>query len=160
MHRKIDAFTDRHPIFQQSKLRLRAQGYLRGVVIDLSYDHMLMKNWARYDHTVTARAFLDNFYRNAEQVLDQYPDAINQFVRRIIEADTLGRYAAAKGIQRGMRKVDHRLSPRVLNKERATDYWDDVLREYNHIEADFLEFFPALQEHVAERKNQAPSLTG
>ena len=54
-----------------------------------------------------------------------------------------------------MRKVDHRLSPRVLQKERATDYWDDVLREYNQIETDFLEFFPALQGHVTERQSAA-----
>lgn len=52
-----------------------------------------------------------------------------------------------------MRKVDLRLSERVLNKERATDYFDDVLREYNALEQDFLEFFPELQGHVVRSIN-------
>lgn len=149
MHHRIDAFTDSHPTVQRSKQRLRAKGFLRGVVIDLSYDHMLMKHWARYYKTPSARAFLNDFYQRAEAVLDHYPEAINQFVRSIIEADTLGRYESVSGIHRGMHKVDQRLSDRVLKKEHATDYWDDVLREYTHIETDFLEFFPALQHHVS-----------
>jgi len=151
MHRTIDAFTDSHPIAQRSQQRLRDKGYLRAVVIDLSYDHMLIKNWSRYGSNSSARVFLDNFYNEAEQVLDDYPAEINQFVSSIIAADTLGRYAEVKGIQRGMRKVDFRLSERVLRRERATDYFDDVVREYDNIEADFLEFFPSLQRHVAQQ---------
>ncbi|CAA6692976.1 MULTISPECIES: ACP phosphodiesterase [unclassified Lentimonas] len=152
MHRKIDAFTDSHEVFHRSRQRLRAKGFLRAVAIDLSYDHMLIKNWARYNNTTTAREFLNDFYQRAEQVLDQYPDEINDFVSSIIAADTLGRYAKVNGIQRGMRKVDLRLSERVLRRECATDYFDDVIREYANIEIDFLEFFPSLQQHVAQHR--------
>lgn len=160
MHRTIDAFTDSHPVVRRSQQRLRERGYLRAVVIDLSYDHMLIKNWERYHSTSTARAFLDDFYQRAEQVLDQYPTRINHFVSSIIEADTLGRYAQVNGIQRGMRKVDLRLSERVLRRERATDYFDDVLREYSHIEGDFLDFFTELQQHVATAIDSLPQSSG
>jgi acyl carrier protein phosphodiesterase len=150
MHRKIDAFTDSHQIVRRSQRRLRDEGFLRAVAIDLSYDHMLIKNWACYEHASTARAFLDEFYQSAEQVIDQYPAEVNDFVSRIIAADTLGRYAEVSGIQRGMRKVDQRLSKRVLRRERTSDYYQDVLREYTQLENDFLEFFPELQRHVSE----------
>ena len=153
MHRTIDAFTDSHPVVRRSQQRLRERGYLRAVVIDLSYDHMLIKNWERTHSTTPARTFLNKFYHEAEQVLDSYPAEIKQFMKRIIEADTLGRYAEVHGIQRGMRKVDRRLSERVLRKERATDYFNDVLREYSALEQDFLEFFPALQAHVVRSIN-------
>ena len=152
MHRKIDAFTDSHAVFRRSQQRLRDRGFLRAVAIDLSYDHALIKNWAVYNSTFTSRTFLDDFYQRATEVLDQYPDEINHFVSSIIAADTLGRYAKLSGIQRGMRKVDQRLSERVLRRERATDYFDDVVREYDNIEADFLEFFPSLQQHVDQNR--------
>jgi acyl carrier protein phosphodiesterase len=148
MHRRIDAFTDSHRVVRRSQQRLCAKGYLRAVAIDLSYDHMLIKNWACYEHHVSARAFLDDFYQRAEQVIDQYPNEINDFVSRIIASDTLGRYAEVSGIQRGMRKVDQRLSERVLRRERSSDYYQAVLREYAELENDFLEFFPELQSHV------------
>jgi acyl carrier protein phosphodiesterase len=152
VHRKIDAFTDSHEAFRRSQQRLRSKGFLRAVAIDLSYDHMLIKNWARYNDTCTAREFIDGFYQRVEQVLDQYPVEVSHFLRNLIAADTLGRYAQVKGIKRGMHKVDQRLSERVLRKERASDYFDDVTREYDNIEADFLEFFPALQQHIAQHK--------
>jgi acyl carrier protein phosphodiesterase len=160
MHRSIDTFTDSHPVVQRSKQRLRKSGYLRAVVIDLSYDHMLIKNWARYHSSTPARAFLDDFYRRAEQVLDQYPTEINHFVSSIIAADTLGRYAQVNGIHRGMRKVDLRLSERVLRRERAINYFDDVVREYSNIEADFCQFFPTLQQHVAQASDSSPRSSG
>lgn len=151
MHRKIDAFTDRHRVVRRSQQRLRGQGYLRAVAIDLSYDHMLIKHWDSYEHRLTARAFIDDFYQRAEQVLDQYPPEVQDFVSRVIAADTLGRYADVSGIARGMRKVDQRLSERVLRRERTSDYLEDVLREYTQLEDDFSEFFPELQHYVSQQ---------
>jgi acyl carrier protein phosphodiesterase len=151
MHRKIDAYTDSHRIVRRSQRRLRDKGLLRAVAIDLSYDHMLIKHWADYEQGLTARAFIDDFYRRAEQVLGQYPADIQHFVSQVIAADTLGRYADVSGIQRGMRKIDQRLSTRVLSRECASNYYEDVLREYTRIECDFLEFFPELQQYVSQQ---------
>ena len=48
-HREIDAFTDNHPIFIQSKNRL-AENYRKyaGVIVDMFYDHFLSANWNVY----------------------------------------------------------------------------------------------------------------
>ena len=49
LHRKIDAYTDTHPLFRQSKQRLR-QPYYRygGILIDIFYDHFLARRWDVY----------------------------------------------------------------------------------------------------------------
>src|SRR4051812_17048427 len=48
-HLQIDAFTDSHPLFRQSILRLdpdfRRYG---GIIIDILYDHFLASEWERF----------------------------------------------------------------------------------------------------------------
>ena len=51
VHKRIDAYTDNHEIFSQSKNRIREKGLLRGVVVDLTYDYLLTKHWDRFSHT-------------------------------------------------------------------------------------------------------------
>ncbi len=49
LHRKIDEFADRHPIFNQSKKRLYpVYRHYAGVVNDIFYDHFLAKDWNVY----------------------------------------------------------------------------------------------------------------
>jgi len=48
MHKFIDAYTDSHSVVACSKSRLAKSGYLRGVVVDILYDHFLTKYWREY----------------------------------------------------------------------------------------------------------------
>ena len=46
LHRKIDRFAQDHPMFRQSRLRISlSYGHFRGVMVDLFYDHFLVKEW-------------------------------------------------------------------------------------------------------------------
>src|SRR5688572_426656 len=48
-HRRIDAFTDTHPVFRRSVARLvPPHRRFGGVLIDLFYDHFLATNWRQY----------------------------------------------------------------------------------------------------------------
>ncbi|MEO0796184.1 MAG: hypothetical protein AAFX93_13525 [Verrucomicrobiota bacterium] len=44
LHQAIDSFTDSHPCWKNSVRSLGDVGHLRGVVVDLAYDHMLSRN--------------------------------------------------------------------------------------------------------------------
>ena len=48
LHRKVDSFSDQHPIVLQSRARVR-QPYRRytGVLIDMFFDHFLAVHWDR-----------------------------------------------------------------------------------------------------------------
>ena len=44
LHRKIDSFTDTHPIVRTSTSRLHENyGHYSGVIVDILYDHFLAK---------------------------------------------------------------------------------------------------------------------
>ncbi len=49
LHKKIDDFTDTHPIFKTSAKRLTENyGHYAWVIVDIYYDHFLANNWNKY----------------------------------------------------------------------------------------------------------------
>ena len=47
MHRRIDSYTDNHPLTLLGRERLRAHcGKYAGVALDLFYDHAIASRWA------------------------------------------------------------------------------------------------------------------
>src|ERR1700741_2833759 len=51
LHRKIDEFTDTHPVVQQSKERLYKNYHKYApVIVDIFYDHFLAANWSKYSN--------------------------------------------------------------------------------------------------------------
>jgi acyl carrier protein phosphodiesterase len=146
MHRSIDGFTDKHPLVTKSKSRLGQNGYLRGVVIDVTYDHLLARNWHRYAHTPLDE-FVDTFNRESKQVSRSYPDNARTFLSKLVGSGHLKDYDSFKGIERAFWRIDSRLSPRVLARETALGYLSRVKDEIMGIEQDFLEFMPDLIRH-------------
>jgi len=60
MHMRIDSFTDTHPLVSESKKILTPRGHLKGVVLDILYDHFLSLHWNSYC-TIEREHFLDDF---------------------------------------------------------------------------------------------------
>ena len=68
LHRYIDSFTDTHAIVRRSKARLSEQYHkYSGIIIDILYDHFLVKNWSNY-----CAAPLDEFIKKLTPVLDVF----------------------------------------------------------------------------------------
>ena len=59
IHKIIDAYTDSHHSFLTSKSRLRKKGLLKPVIIDLTYDYLLTKNWNIFS-TIPCKCFFRN----------------------------------------------------------------------------------------------------
>lgn len=154
MHKAIDRFTDDNPHVQRAKNRL-GSGYLKGVVIDIAFDYFVIKYWDVYT-TIAFKTFTQQFYQQAEQSLGQLPDSGTDFVKRAIKYDFLSTYQDFAGLVKVFGKVDERLSPKILAKESTTDYVPVLEQQFNHIEQDFLQFFPELIEMFLA-KSQAPA---
>ena len=146
MHRSIDAFTDRHPLVMTSKSRLRQGGRLKGVVIDITYDHLLSCHWQHYAKT-PLETFVETFHRRSREQLAGYPDVARVFLARLIESGHLMDYDSIEGVATAFRRIDRRLSPRVLARERALGYLPMVNDAISDIESDFLIFMPDLIGH-------------
>src|SRR5262245_26013048 len=49
LHRRVDSFTDAHPVTATSRARIsRERRRFAGIMVDLFYDHFLARNWTAY----------------------------------------------------------------------------------------------------------------
>lgn len=152
MHKAIDSFTDRHPHVSRAKARL-GRGYLKGVVLDITFDHFVYKHWNYYVN-IDFEDFVSTFYLYAHHVIDDLPPKIQEFIKRTIHHDFLRQYQSFSSLQQVFERFNQRLSANILAKESATDYFPLLRHHYHDIENDFLLFFPELIKLFLE-KSQA-----
>ncbi|NVJ65002.1 MAG: DUF479 domain-containing protein [Gammaproteobacteria bacterium] len=143
MHKEIDKFTDKHPLFKQSKARLGRRGYLRGVVIDVIYDYMLCKSWSDFS-SVALDEFINKFHQEATLQIEHYPDKAKNFISKVIQHNALRSYSSIEGLVLTFQRIDKRLSDRIKAKESMFDYIPKAIDQLENIEYDFNKFFPEL----------------
>lgn len=151
-HKAIDAFTDAHPVVKRSRARIGSEHRrFSGVLVDVFYDYCLARNWQRYS-PIALDAFTAAFYASAESHLVELPPDARAMLERIISRDLLGSYVAVDGVERALRRISTYLNSR-WNKQLALDQGvRDLVAHDAAFAADFDEFFPALQAHVASWK--------
>ena len=147
LHHKIDSFTDNHALVKLSKSRLNKRGLLKGIAIDLVYDHFLIKHWDQYSRC-EFHSYIDSFREEALVVSHLYPKSVRHFIRGILESNYLKTFETQEGIQRGFSKMENRLSPRIKERESMLEYLPLVEKSLPLLEEDFLEFFPKLSAYV------------
>lgn len=152
MHRSIDSFTDANRHVHRSKARLRTRGYLKGVVVDIAYDNLLLKRWNQYSH-VTADEFINNFFTNADAVLPELPQDARVFVQQLKASKALNRYATFEGLEQAFAQMDKRLPRRILARETTSSYLPALKQEIGAMEDDFARFFPQLIAHFKNSSN-------
>jgi len=143
MHKAIDHFTDKHSILSASKSKLGADGHLKGVVLDLLFDHFLSQSWQQFS-AVALDQYLMVFNHQAFISSRQFPDKAKTIVARMAETNLLGNYQAFDGLVVALERIDLRLSARTLAKETATQYIPVLEQQYDGLKADFDVFFPEL----------------
>lgn len=149
MHKRIDTFTDTHPVVSQSKALLTPRGHLKGVVLDILYDHFLSLHWDRFC-TIPREIFLDNFRSKALVAIGDYPDKAQQVISRVIASRQLSSYEHMDGVVAAFGRIDRRLSDRALSKDNTTRYIPLIAKERDELEENFLIFFPELMLAVKE----------
>lgn len=143
MHQAIDIFTDSHQQFIHCKTRLGNKGYLKGVVLDLLFDHFLSLNWGQYSDT-NLQQFIDKFHQQAQSVIPFYPKAQQRFIKKVINAELLLSYYDFDGFVLALKRIDKRLSDRVKRKDSTMRYLPIVEQQYRLLKEDFEQFFPQL----------------
>lgn len=107
LHRRIDRFTDLHPMVKESAAFFK-QGYGRysGIIIDIIFDHFLAQKWNEFsiyrlrDFTKNAHAiFLSNF-----MIL---PLKVKRFLPFLIQSRRLESYSTEKGFYEVLKIMAH-----------------------------------------------------
>ena len=148
MHRKIDQYTDEHPVVYESKSRLRAKyRHYSAVITDMYYDHFLARYWGDYSDIP-----IDNFINNAYDVLLKnyliLPSRAQRILPFMISANWLVNYGDFKGLQKSFNGLARR-TPYESGMENAVD---DLVSNYDEFLQDFRKFFPDLIDFVGYLK--------
>jgi len=148
-HLSIDTFTDSHEIVKRSKASLTPRGHLKGVVLDVLYDHFLSLHWDRFCHTPREK-FLEDFRSKALMAIGDYPDKAQDVITRVVGNRQLSSYEHMDGVVAAFERIDNRLSDRARSKDTCTRYIPLIAKERNALEDAFLLFFPELMKAVKE----------
>lgn len=144
LHRKIDSFTDVHPIVEISKERLRPK-YKKyaSVIVDIYYDHYLAVNWENYSDK-SLDQYTKDIYSLIEKHKHTFPLKSQMFTKYMLEYNILSAYAHFEGIEKVLNGMSRRASF-VSNMELAIH---DLKEHYPLFEHEFKSFFPELKEFV------------
>ena len=145
-HRAIDTFTDQHPVVRRSTARLRAAGTGKyaGVVADVFMDHFLARNFDEFAAEPLAD-FTQRVYALLATRQADFPAPVQYFFPHLVQHNWLLHYAELAGIGRALQGLSRRASP----GSGMAAAGEELARHYAAYEADFREFFPALQAYAA-----------
>lgn len=150
LHRKIDSFTDHHPLVQQGASRLfKNFRHYNSVIIDIFYDHFLAKNWRDY-HTQDLADYVQNFYRLLARNIDKTPPNIQRLFPYMKTQNWLYSYRKIEGIEQILTQMNSRMQA-PTNIQQAVR---ELEKYYGDYEAEFTAFFPQIIRYTDEEKRR------
>ncbi len=145
LHRRIDSFTDRHPLVLRGARRLYPRHHKYApVIIDIFYDYLLAYNWQRYSDR-TLRAFTNDVYAVLQAHRPLMAPRMQRQLDQMVADDWLLQYTHLDGIG----DTFLRLKRRVSRPEDIDGAVDSLKRDFGELLPEFNGFFPEVQQLVA-----------
>ncbi|NBA94693.1 ACP phosphodiesterase [Pseudomonas sp. R5(2019)] len=145
LHRRIDAFTDSHPLVLNALGRFpKERRRYAGIILDVFFDHCLAVNWQDY-----AEQPLEQFTANVYRVLAAEPALPGQLARiapYMMADDWLGAYREFGVLEQVFNGIARRLS----RPEGMAGAMAEVEALYEPLMGDFRVFYPELQVFAQE----------
>lgn len=142
LHRKIDSFTDSHPIVRDCKKFISpARAKYAGVLTDVFFDYFLAKHWARYtDQTLSE--FAEFAYKSLQNHQGILPENVQNSLPRMIAGDFLTAYRQLDYLE----FVLQRIAVRVRRENEIAGGVKDLRANYEKFDVCFQQFFPDVIE--------------
>ena len=138
LHRRIDAFTDQHPLILQSKRRVSDERRrYAGIMVDMFYDHLLVRHWPLFADQPLER-FTARMYQAVLAQQELMPERARAVLVRMAREDWLSSYAHLTNLHSALDNMSRRLRP----GNSLPGAVHELERDYPHFEADFLQFMP------------------
>lgn len=149
LHRRIDAYTDSHEILKAGQ-QLFGPEYRRytGIMLDVLFDHFLNQHWDRF-HPESLQTFSSDVYR----VLNAAP---HMPARAKAQADNLVKYDVLTNVQhwQTITATLERIGERLKSDNPMHKAADVLEHHYDNLEQLFLRFYPDVQAHVKQFRQQ------
>ncbi|MGB1362703.1 MAG: ACP phosphodiesterase [Flavobacteriaceae bacterium] len=148
LHRKIDDFTDHHPLFKKNVTLLFPQfRHYSRVIVDMFFDHFLAAQWELY-HPDPLEDFSRQFYLLMQEYSGSLPDKTKKILPILSKYNWFVAYQSLEGLEDILFQMSQRtrfpsnMSLAVLNLE----------KNYSNIALDFKVFFNELEDFVKREK--------
>lgn len=144
LHRKIDAFTDRHPGLRLTQ-QLFNPRYRRfaGIMTDVLFDHFLNRHWQRF-HPQS----LDDFSRDIYRLLatsNKLPPAARRQAENLARYDVFVNYRHWQTVDAALTRIGQRIRRDNPLATAAVE----LEKHCAELEQCFLNFYPELQQYVS-----------
>lgn len=131
LHRRIDSFTDAHPLFKSSK-RVFYQGFEKysGVLVDIYFDHFLAKFFHQF-HRESLDVFSSKVYSVYQNNTHLMPESSTRFLNYVLKNGIYQNYSELRGIETVLSHLSHRIGHKVALNESLPLFLDaeEVLKE-------------------------------
>src|SRR5688572_24690517 len=136
-HRRIDAFTDAHPVVRRSLARFQPP-YRRfaGIFVDVFYDHFLSQDWGVHA-SMPLSSSVEEVHAAIETHRDQLPPIAYARLCQMKSDGWLFSYGDRCGVESALRRISTRLR-RPFDLGGGIEVLD---QNYEALRADFREFF-------------------
>ncbi|MEB0045861.1 MULTISPECIES: ACP phosphodiesterase [unclassified Pseudomonas] len=148
LHRRIDVFTDRHPLVDAalSRFSVTRRRYA-GIVLDVFFDHCLARDWTLYADRPLVH-FTSDVYRVLSSA-PQLPERLAQIVPHMVANDWLGSYQEFAVLEQVLRGISRRLT----RPEELAGAMQDLRVLYEPLSDDFRVFYPQLQDFAQNARD-------
>jgi acyl carrier protein phosphodiesterase len=149
LHRRIDRFSDTHPV-QQTVNAILPAGFRRynGIIFDVLCDHFLSNNWPLYDQRKLA-----HYSASIYQILNTYehllPTKAKAFNTRMQKYNLLCAYKERITVEKTLNSIGNRLSKANPLTELNSELWTYCPQ----LEESFHSFYQQLLSYSAEQKS-------
>ena len=149
LHRKIDIFTDTHPLLKQTH-QLFQPRYRRyaGIMTDVAFDHFLNRHWQQF-HQQPLSIFSKEVFQLITTSDHLTPPAKYQ-AENLARYDVFANYQYWQTVDAALKRISQRLARDnpLASAAHAMEL------HYKALEAIFLTFYPELQAHVSELRQE------
>lgn len=138
LHRKIDTFTDNHPVVRASTRLLHEHHHKYSpVLLDVYYDYLLANNWSIFSNR-SLKAFTQDVYAILEKNMQVMPPVLQHRLPLMIADDWLVRYGTFEGLEFTFGRMKRRAS----EPSHFDNAVDTLQLHLKPLEENFYTFFP------------------
>lgn len=144
LHRRIDSFTDAHPLVRRSRERVSPERRrYAGIMIDMFYDHLLARHWLAFSDQP-----LEQFTREIYALLLKQeaiiPETAWPTIKHMAVNDWLSSYARIASLHRALDNI----SLRFKRANPLPGSARELEQDYPGFEADFMAYMPQVMEYA------------
>ena len=150
LHRRVDSYTDAHPVVVGSRARVSpARRRYAGILVDLFFDHFLARHWEDYSD-LALEAFTAGVYEALRHNHALLPERLQFIAPRMAAMDWLASYRQVDAISLALDRMGERLKRGNALLGSATE----LAANYGAFEADFRTFFPDVVRFARVQQEQ------